>query len=173
MPSKKKSRQKKILLSIPLGETKVFSCDKWQNSTLPIMLPSASDTAGIFHNSMGVGVLRWQAQQTHFCKRANFVDGVYIIDIYIYNIYTNISALCVPNVDVSPYSRKVSHNSRGPSCAAVALQVKLHGCTCSPHSEGQRYLRALHRRWFPKAPEHQSCQQRASVAKALGFLMWS
>lgn len=75
------------------------------------MLPSASDTSQEFSQQHGTGVKRWQAQQTHFCQAGgNFVDGVYIIDIY--NIYTNISALCVPNVDVSPYSRKVSH--KGP-----------------------------------------------------------
>lgn len=67
------------------------------------MLPSASDTAGIFHNSMGVGVLRWQAQQTHFCKRANFVDGVYIIDIY--NIYKYLSFV-------------------RPECGCIAIQSK-------------------------------------------------
>ena len=64
-----------FLVRIPL---KMF---KWQNSTLPIMLPSASDATGINHHGTGVEIARCEQNMNStnpFCQRRNFVDGVYI-----------------------------------------------------------------------------------------------
>ena len=115
------------------------------------MLPSASDTAGIFHNSMGVGVLRWQAQQTHFCKRANFVDGVYIIDIYIYNI--QISQLCASRmwmyrhtVERFPTTQGALHVQRWPfrsSCMGARVPRIPKGKDISGHCIEDGFQRHL------------------------------
>ena len=99
MPSKKKSRQKKILLSIPLGETKVFSCENFRllnvtPSDKTQRCPSCCLLPQIFRRNFSQqhgcwGVEMASSTKPFFSNGGNFVDGVYIIDIY--NIYKYLS----------------------------------------------------------------------------------